>query len=36
MEKLLKHFPDLKKKQLDQFEHMVELYKEWNQKINVI
>lgn len=36
MEKLLKHFPDLKKKQIDQFEHMVELYKEWNQKINVI
>lgn len=36
MEKLLKHFPDLKKTQIDQFEHMVELYKEWNQKINVI
>lgn len=36
MEKLLKHFPDLKTKQIDQFEHMVELYKDWNQKINVI
>lgn len=36
MELLLKHFPDLKKTQIDQFEQMVELYKEWNQKINVI
>ncbi len=36
MEQILKHFPSLKHKQIQQFEQMLELYKEWNQKINVI
>jgi len=36
MELLLKYFPDLKPKKIEQFSMMIELYKEWNQKINVI
>ena len=36
MELLLKYFPDLKPKKIEQFSMMVELYQEWNQKINVI
>jgi len=36
MELLLKYFPDLKPKKIEKFSMMVELYKEWNQKINVI
>ncbi|MGB0885770.1 MAG: 16S rRNA (guanine(527)-N(7))-methyltransferase RsmG [Chitinophagales bacterium] len=36
MELLLKHFPNLKPKQVKQFELMISLYEEWNQKVNVI
>jgi len=31
-----KYFPDLTEKQLEQFELLFPLYKEWNEKINVI
>ncbi len=33
---LKKYFPDLSQKQLDQFGKLFPLYKEWNEKINVI
>jgi len=33
---LLKYFPDLTKNQVDQFSQLPALYKEWNEKINVI
>ncbi|TRZ75275.1 MAG: 16S rRNA (guanine(527)-N(7))-methyltransferase RsmG [Bacteroidetes bacterium] len=34
---MLKHyFPSLKDDQLDQFAHLAALYREWNEKINVI
>lgn len=33
---LIKYFPELTKRQLEQFEHAASLYREWNEKINVI
>ena len=36
MEIILKYFPDLTPKQLDQLKALEGLYKEWNEKINVI
>lgn len=30
------HFPDLTEEQQDQFQHIAEVYKDWNQKINVV
>ncbi|WP_042723382.1 16S rRNA (guanine(527)-N(7))-methyltransferase RsmG [Flavobacterium sp. B17] len=33
---LLKYFPDLTEKQLEQFDKLEDLYNEWNEKINVI
>ena len=36
MEIILKYFPDLTPKQLDQLKALDRLYKEWNEKINVI
>jgi len=36
MKELIKHFPKLKTNQIDQFHEMIELYIDWNQKINVI
>lgn len=36
MEELLKYFPELTAKQVAQFDKSVELYKQWNAKINVI
>ncbi|MCL4158184.1 UNVERIFIED_CONTAM: hypothetical protein GTU68_060548 [Idotea baltica] len=36
MEEILKYFPDLSDKQIEQFEALGPLYREWNQKINVI
>lgn len=33
---LLKYFPDLTEKQVEQFEKLKDLYTEWNEKINVI
>ncbi|QQV04046.1 MULTISPECIES: 16S rRNA (guanine(527)-N(7))-methyltransferase RsmG [Chryseobacterium] len=33
---ILKYFPDLSEKQIEQFSRLEELYKEWNEKINVI
>ena len=36
MEELLRHFPDLTDEQIAQFEELLPLYKEWNEKINVI
>lgn len=33
---LLKYFPDLTKKQIEQFVKLEDLYHEWNEKINVI
>lgn len=36
MDLLLKHFPDLSAKQLRQFELMISLYQDWNDKVNVI
>src|SRR5882757_4018356 len=36
MEVLLKYFDDFSEKQLQQFAALKELYKEWNEKINVI
>ena len=36
MDILLKYFPDLKKTQQERFAHMIELYTEWNDKINVV
>ena len=36
METLLSYFPDLSEKQQNQFQQLAALYKEWNQKINVI
>jgi len=36
MEIILKYFSDFTAKQLHQFEALKELYKEWNEKINVI
>lgn len=36
MELILKYFPDLSEIQKSQFERLGDLYKEWNDKINVI
>lgn len=36
IEKIAKYFPDLTRRQRDQFELMMSLYPEWNEKINVI
>lgn len=36
MDIIQKYFPDLTPRQLEQFEQLGELYKEWNEKINVI
>lgn len=33
---LLKYFPDLSQKQIEQFSQLPSLYEEWNDKINVI
>lgn len=33
---ITKYFPDLSEKQIDQFNQLIPLYKEWNEKINVI
>ncbi len=36
IDKIAKYFPDLTERQRDQFEAMMRLYPEWNEKINVI
>lgn len=36
MEVLLKYFPELTAEQIEQFEKATILYKEWNEKINVV
>jgi len=36
MELILKYFSDFTQKQIQQFESLYELYKDWNEKINVI
>ena len=36
MKEILQYFPDLTENQINQFEKIAELYKDWNQKINVV
>lgn len=36
MEEILAHFPNLTETQIEQFTQIGELYKDWNQKINVV
>ena len=36
MKLILEHFPNLNKKQIEQFSMLKAIYKNWNQKINVI
>ena len=36
MTDILKYFPNLTPLQIQQFEQLLPLYKEWNEKINVI
>lgn len=36
MELILKYFPNLTSEQIHQFEQLLPLYRDWNQKINVI
>jgi 16S rRNA (guanine527-N7)-methyltransferase len=36
MELILKYFPDLTENQINQFEALEDLYKDWNAKINVV
>lgn len=36
MREIIKYFPQLTKTQIEQFEKLFDLYKEWNEKINVI
>lgn len=36
IDKIKKYFPELTERQLEQFEAMMRLYPEWNEKINVI
>jgi len=36
MKQIIKYFPNLSDKQIQQFEMLNELYREWNSKINVI
>lgn len=36
MEEILKYFPDITERQKEQFAALYDLYKDWNEKINVI
>ncbi len=36
MDLILKYFPDLTEKQIEQFNKVGDLYKEWNERINVV
>lgn len=36
MEEIIKYFPDITEKQKEQFAALYDLYKDWNEKINVI
>ena len=36
MKQILNYFPDLTEDQISKFEQIAELYKDWNQKINVV
>ena len=36
MKEIIQHFPDLTELQLEQFSKIGDLYKDWNQKINVV
>lgn len=36
MNEILKYFPDLSEKQIEQFSKLKDLYFEWNEKINVV
>ena len=36
MEEILKYFPDITEKQKQQYAALYDLYKDWNEKINVI
>ncbi len=36
MELIIKYFPELSERQIEQFAALYELYKEWNAKINVV
>lgn len=36
MDLILKYFPDLTEKQIEQFNQVGDLYKEWNERINVV
>lgn len=36
MDEITRYFPDLSRRQSEQFETMARLYPEWNDKINVI
>lgn len=36
MDRLIHYFPNLSEKQISQFESLIDLYQEWNDKINVI
>ncbi|NND63765.1 MAG: 16S rRNA (guanine(527)-N(7))-methyltransferase RsmG [Flavobacteriaceae bacterium] len=36
MDLILKYFPDLSEEQIAQFHMLADLYKDWNQKINVV
>ena len=36
MDLILKYFPDLTEKQIEQFNKVGDLYKEWNEQINVV
>ena len=36
MEEILKYFPDISEKQKQQYAALYDLYKDWNEKINVI
>ena len=36
MKLILEHFPNLNNKQIEQFSMLKAIYKNWNQKINVI
>ncbi len=36
LKEILQYFPDLTEHQVNQFEKIAELYKDWNQKINVV
>ena len=36
MQTILKHFPNLTERQIEQFTALYDLYTDWNSKINVI